>query len=156
MVALSLENADHRNTSVRPAYADEAKPATVCFSRLSTPRHHSGWLQLHSFIHSRSGLTQAPIAALMLTQIPGTCVTTRQASSALPAAASVSDKGVEVSDTPDLGHIVRVVGTHHRQRLTNCLLLLQHVQHLRVTDSKLQLVFKILNILNKREESGHQ
>ena len=74
----------------------------------------------------------------MLRQIPGACMAARHASSALQAAASVSDKGVKVTDTPDLGDIVRVVGTHEWQRLAHCLIFLQHVQHLHVIHSMSQ------------------
>ena len=55
---------------------------------------------------------------------------TGHASSALQAAAAIPHKGVEVLHLPDLGHMLRMVGTHDWQSLSHSLILLQHVQHL--------------------------
>ena len=63
-------------------------------------------------------------------QVPGAGVATGQSGSALLAAAAIPHKGVKVLHLSDVGHMLRVVGTHHRQSRTHGLILLQHVQHL--------------------------
>ena len=61
---------------------------------------------------------------------PRAGVSTGHPGSAVQAAAPVPDKGVKVPGSPDLGHLVWVVGTHHRQALPDGIIVLQHPQHL--------------------------